>query len=94
MLRIWHVATGKLARVLNVRKGHPVRAVAFHPNSRWAAAAASEQVQVWDADTGTSVAELRGHGSAVNSVAFSADGKLAVTAIDDGTARVWRVPAG
>jgi WD40 repeat protein/tetratricopeptide (TPR) repeat protein len=92
--RIWHAATGEIACVLNVREDHPVRAVAFHPNGRWAATAASETVQVWDVDNGTVVTELRGHGNAVNSVAFGADGTLAVTASDDGTARVWRVPAG
>jgi WD40 repeat protein len=93
--RIWHVATGKFARVLNVPKGHPVLAVAFHPNGKWVAATGvSEEVQVWDSDTGVNVAVLRGHGNFVNSVAFSTDGKLAVTASDDGTARVWRVPSG
>jgi eukaryotic-like serine/threonine-protein kinase len=36
----------------------------------------------------------KGHGGPINSVAFSADGRLAVSTSDDQTARVWSVPSG
>lgn len=37
---------------------------------------------------------LRGHRAEVNSAAFSADGKLVVTASSDGTARLWDLASG
>jgi predicted oxidoreductase (fatty acid repression mutant protein) len=49
---------------------------------------------VWDARTGTLVAELIGHGNSVNSASFSADGERVVTASDDKTARVWDARTG
>src|SRR5262249_4177908 len=36
----------------------------------------------------------KGHAGPINSVAFSADGRLAVSASDDRTARLWSVPSG
>ena len=38
--------------------------------------------------------ELKGHSSAVMSVAFSPDGKKIVSGSDDGTVRVWDVNLG
>jgi len=49
---------------------------------------------VWDAATGASLAELKGHTSVVNSAAFSPDGTRIVTASDDQTARVWDAATG
>ena len=45
--------------------------------------------RVWDAESGKPVGEPMAHRSAVNSAAFSPDGKRVVTASSDGTARVW-----
>jgi WD40 repeat protein len=44
---------------------------------------------VWEASTGHRLAQLDEHRSWVSSAVFSPDGKLVVTASDDGTARVW-----
>ncbi len=45
--------------------------------------------RIYDAASGSLVAELRGHRDAVNSVAFSPDGKRIATASMDNTAKVW-----
>ena len=47
--------------------------------------------RVWEAATGTLVAELKGHTGWVNSAAFSPDSQRIVTASNDATARVWDV---
>jgi WD40 repeat protein len=37
---------------------------------------------------------LEGHSGRLNQVALSEDGGTALTASDDGTARLWSIPAG
>jgi WD40 repeat protein len=48
--------------------------------------------KVGDMQTGSLLADLRGHAGAVTDVAIAADGRI-VTASEDGTARIWRVPS-
>ncbi|MFL5822583.1 MAG: toll/interleukin-1 receptor domain-containing protein [Solirubrobacteraceae bacterium] len=54
----------------------------------------SNAARLWNAFTGRSVAILRGHSAPINDVAFSGDGRLIVSASNDGTARVWRASDG
>ncbi len=92
--RVWDVATGKVLCTLRVAKEFGVYGVALHPNGKWLATVAfGKKACVWDIETGKRVAELRGHVSWLVSVAFSADGRRAVTGGHDCTARVWEVPA-
>src|SRR5262249_61153250 len=49
---------------------------------------------IWDAATGQSIAELKGHTDFVTSAVFSADGSLVLTASEDKTARVWDTELG
>jgi WD40 repeat protein len=46
-------------------------------------------VRVWDLRTAGCVKELHGHSSAVQDVAFSADGSMLLSGADDATARVF-----
>ena len=52
----------------------------------------TESARVWDVATSASLA-LR-HVAAVNSVSFSPNGQLVVTAGADGTTRVWQAATG
>jgi WD40 repeat protein len=50
-------------------------------------------VRVWDAKTGQSLADLKGHTGGVLCLAVSGDGAFVVTGAGDGTARVWHTRA-
>jgi WD40 repeat protein len=50
--------------------------------------------QVWDAQTGRALAELRGHTDEISDAAFTADGRGVVTIALDGTVRSWQVVEG
>ena len=50
--------------------------------------------RVWEAATGKAIGEPLRHEEAVNSAAFSPDGRFVVTASSDGTARVWEAATG
>ena len=46
-------------------------------------------MKVWDAATGKETLTLKGHAKAVNSVAFSPDGRRIVSGSGDNTVKVW-----
>ncbi len=50
--------------------------------------------RVWTLENGVCLRVLEGHVGRLNRVALAEDGQTAITASDDGTARVWRVSDG
>jgi WD40 repeat protein len=51
-------------------------------------------VRLWDVSTGECSLTLQGHTNWVQSVAFSADGKILASGSDDQTVRLWDVSTG
>lgn len=62
------------------------------PDGRLAARGQGNRVAIWDIASGQDIAELKGHTSAVTSLAYAADGRTLISGARDGTVRVWQVP--
>lgn len=83
------------ARLTLLSESENLLTVQFAPDGKLVAAAGSDgDVYLWDPVTGSSIARLTGHHSAVFAVRFSPDGEHMATASTDGTARLWSTLTG
>ncbi|KAF9093051.1 hypothetical protein BGX29_010129 [Mortierella sp. GBA35] len=69
-------------------------AVACSADSQVVATCSIDIVRLYNASTGASTAELRGHSNSVTSLAFSPDSQFLVTGSYDKTARIWKIQTG
>ncbi|TVQ51839.1 MAG: hypothetical protein EA377_11445, partial [Phycisphaerales bacterium] len=84
----WHWLNASIDNSVQTMTTGRVLSAAFSPDgTRIVTAPRHRTARVWDASSGESVAELKGHIGLVNSAAFSPDGTRIVTASSDGTAR-------
>ncbi len=89
---LWDARTGKEIRRLPVVGG--INGAAVSPDGRRALTAGfvDRKVRLWDLTAGKEIRAFEGHVGAVLGVAFSADGKLALSSDSRCTVRLWRLP--
>jgi WD40 repeat protein/transcriptional regulator with XRE-family HTH domain len=93
-VRIWDVATGRVALRLAGHQGG-VRAVAWSPDGRQIlTGGADNKAHVWDTSRGAELYTLAGHTSWVSALGWSPDGRQIVTGSYDGSVRIWAATAG
>jgi WD40 repeat protein len=93
---LWDPATGAGRSRLAATSGPiTVAALAFSPDGSWLASASlfEGSVRIWDR-AGRVVRRLDGRASGLNSVGFSADGRLLATTHHGGRVNLWDVATG
>ncbi len=91
--RVWSVgAPCELVREYD-RHAEDIRCVAVSPDGAWVATAAGKVAHVWRQGGAGEVVVLA-HRSAVLLATFSPDSACLLTALDDQTARLWRIADG
>ncbi|WNZ22659.1 AAA family ATPase [Leptolyngbya sp. NK1-12] len=91
-IRLWDLSTGDCERVFvcNSRTW----SVAFSPDSQFILSASDDRIRLWEISTEEPIRSFEGHTGMGLTVAFSPDGKTAVSGSDDQTIKFWEVDTG
>jgi WD40 repeat protein len=90
MLRVWDVATGKSSGSLQAEA--PAQCAAYSRDGRYVLTGLENgQAIIFDAQSHRPLVRFSGHTAAVSSVAFSPDGRRALTGSRDRLVKIWEV---
>jgi WD40 repeat protein/pSer/pThr/pTyr-binding forkhead associated (FHA) protein len=92
-LRVWNLTSYEQVLSLTV-DGSWLESVALDPREQILAAGGDSIIRLWDARTGQSLRELKGHHHRILSVAFSPDGQRLASASYDRTIKIWDPSTG
>ncbi|MBI3881676.1 MAG: hypothetical protein HY301_16630 [Verrucomicrobia bacterium] len=94
-LKLWEVATGKLAKTFTNIHSDAVFALDFSRDGKFLASGAADKfARVTDLATGKVVKSFEGHTHHVLGVSLRADGRTLATAGGDNVVKIWDVPTG
>jgi DNA-binding beta-propeller fold protein YncE len=104
-ISLYDTATGRFVRAFNPDYGTSIFSLkrtvtAFSPDGKYLLSGGFDAVlRLWNVETGEQLKIIKGHkqgmDGGVNGIAFSPDGKYAVTtAYNDGSVRIWNMPDG
>jgi WD40 repeat protein len=100
-VRVWDWRSGKTLRIIRGNVGPAtegqIYGMALSPNARWLATGGwmsipgepGHMARLYDFSTGKLVNLLKGHGSIVNTLAFSPDSRRLITGASDNAAILW-----
>jgi WD40 repeat protein len=91
-LDVWDLRRDRKVQHIPGSGSAPRTALAISPDGKTVATADGPAVRLWDLPSGREIGPERGHRGGVWAAALSPDGKNLLTASDDQTFRVWRVP--
>ncbi|MFA4828880.1 MAG: caspase family protein [Thermodesulfovibrionales bacterium] len=102
-LKLWEVATGKEIRAFIGHKSSVVSGV-FSSDGRYALSGGGRgsmfdnrfdpTIRLWDISSGKEIRTFTGHARSITSVAFSPDGRYALSGSKDGTLKLWDIATG
>jgi WD40 repeat protein len=92
-VRLWDLERGREIRCF---EGRTNRGLAVSPDGKLAltGSVSDGMVRLWQVDSGRELGRFKGHMSWVLGLAFTPDGKQALTSSADGTVRLWEVNGG
>jgi WD40 repeat protein len=95
IIKLWDLATGQERGTLGGTSTWMVQALSFTPDGKTLVAGyGSGEVKWWDLATGKVLANVKAHGSQVNSLWVTADGKAMITGGWDGAVKVLDAATG
>jgi WD40 repeat protein len=107
-LKVWDITTGRELRTLRGHSGW-VNAIAMSADGRLVVSVGDQTLKVWDISAALALSEVEGFNASAEigggrskiigndslmNVALSADGRMAVSALDDKILKVWDVETG
>ncbi len=92
-LNLWNVSSGQMLKTL---KGHYYDVIS--PDGKQALLGSTyyydDTMRLWEVSSGRLIRTFKGHSDHVSSVAFSPDGKLALSGSEDHTIKLWNLSSG